>query len=322
MHTLTRWIIAEAIAILPLLFLYNSLLLFIFSIPKFDSLLLYSLLQHTESGPIGLAAYGIYPNASSYSINSTEIVGLFNIFNFSANSSNFLKNFFSIQLNSPLKVGNTLIFPQAGFEISNSSVFFVDNLAEIYGKAFTISGKGNLSIVLFNCNSTFVNSSTISPGKLFYAYSSNIVNVSFPIKGKLYMKIKKINPLVIELGGTVNNNSFSDQINTSIYGKAEFMASSKFLLVPTFLNPGAMVSSPEIVFAGSGCGNYVVFHKLNATLSLLYNSSKGLRSFPSFYSVGSDIAEYAYNVTPIFSCVNNSVRFMSGSGFGWISCYG
>jgi hypothetical protein len=319
MHTLTKWIIAEAISIIPLLFLYNYLLLLLMSNPKVDALFLYSVLEESRVGPVGLAAYGIYPNLSTYSINSTEIVGLFNITNFSVYSTQFFQNFFSLQLNAPLAVGSNVIFPQAGLEISNNSVFFVDNLANIYGPAFNVAGRGNLSKVIIGCNSTFVNSSRLY-SKAFYGYASNLVNISLPIRGKLFMKILKINPLQLELGGNVNNYSFADIINTSLKGKANFLASSKFLVVPIFLNPGALTASPELVFAGSGCGNVAIFHYLNASLSLLYLNNNTLKVFPSFYSLGADIAEAAENVTPVFSCKNGAVRFISGYGQGWISC--
>ncbi|MCW1293788.1 MAG: thermopsin family protease [Candidatus Rehaiarchaeum fermentans] len=325
MHTLSKIIIVLSISfVLLLTFLYFFFVYYLLGNTYFDELVLKGMLKlNTNSNfSIGLAAYGICNN-SNYLVNTTSIMSNFTIYNISVESTEFNSNYSSLQLNAPIKSSNDVLLLQNALELSNKSFEFVENVLSLQGNV-NLSGEGlkYTSISLSNCSGNVTNSSYINP-EITYIYSGNIYKVSLPIKGFLGIKLLQ-NPLRIEFYGRVNNFTLNQTVITNL-STGFIISSPKFYVVGSKLNPlslGMFYATPEIVFAGSGCGNTAIFHKLNAELSLEYLNNSYL-PFSCYYTEGTNIAEKAYGIFP-YKCINNSVIFSNttniSKSFAYINC--
>jgi thermopsin len=277
------------------------------SIPLTNQPSIIDILEYQMSlsyAPTGIASYGVYNNSGSlsyYIIKTNQIIGYFNISSIKAYNSTFPDHYVaSLQLNVVLQIvtstNNYSLWLQnvIVFITNESSFYFINNIWNFTEKRASI-----------NPNSIDGNGNIYRYKNIRYyalAYPENELTYSLPLAGYLIINISKaVNRVEVSFGYAIlQNGSKVVPFNINYYDKVSIYSQS-LLDAYIFINPYNLTGSghaynAELVFGGGYGGEVTNFISLSAQLALLYNTSSGIKPFPSLYTFGVNTAEAATNL--------------------------
>ncbi|BCU71514.1 thermopsin [Stygiolobus caldivivus] len=285
-------------------------------IPDYVNPFLWILIQHPNAYPTGIASYGVYGNKTTYVINTSSVLGYFNISSLLAyNASQDLVPAYSasLQLNSVLVVNNTdnstwILWPQnVLFFVTNESVvLYHDNVFNMTDPQATLT---NQSIK----GDGYVEVS--QQGGYYYGNynSSPCLTYSLPFAGYLQMNesVIKGKGVLITFSVIVDENGTSSTLSSMTFDKVLVVdpnVSSAYFQVNgrsyTPAGPTSLYGSyydTELIFGGGGSGEITTFKELSAVLGLFYLNNGKYVEFPSYYTFGGDTAEATDNVHVTFT---------------------
>ena len=284
---------------------------------------------------LGVASFGIYNKsgtASSYQIQTNEIVGMVNISSVQVDTPN-AGNYgvsttgFTVQLNAMLVVndGGTSrkvywVQNVPDFETGPSAFSFGD---EIWNNTDSTGFLSNQTITSTNYLSggyVYTTGATrFSSGLSFYSYSMNNATYGLPLKFGLLMTETLVprTGVVVQVGYRLLANGSAVSSTTVWFDTVTVhdpdAQSAYFEVSGSETPPTGLYYDAELVFAGEGNLESAYFTKLDAALGLFYQdgSSQLLSSFPSFYGFSGDTGEAASNLIETYS--NGVVHLAPGT---------
>lgn len=285
---------------------------------------------------MGVASFGIYNRsgiASSYQIQTNELVGLANIssvqvYTPDANRYGVSTTGFTVQLNAMLVVNDGGTSSRKVYWVQNVPDFETGPAAlsfgdEIWNNTDASGFLSNQTITSANFqNGGFVyttGATRFSSGLSFYSYALNNATYSVPLKFGLLMTAALVSGtgVLVQFGYRIlaNGSAVSSSVVwfDSVTIRDPAAQSAYFEISGSETPPTGLYYDAELVFAGEGNMESAYFTQLDATLALFYQNggSRVLSSFPSYYGFSGDTGEAAANLVEVYS--NGVVHLAPGS---------
>ncbi len=263
--------------------------------------------------PVGIADYGVEQSSGvvlPYEVTTTGVVGSAKIYSLGAYNSTppaqIDKDGASLQLNVMLQVNTT----------RGEYTYWLQNVPSFRTAVHTTYFQSeifNESLPNANLSSTLVTGG----GKLYpsgsqntYIFDTAVTSYTLPYSVELLItESQSANGVTIKYGYTITANGSPVQGSTVYYDIAVITepggVSSSGIVVDGYKKtPFGSFYDAELVFCGEGNSEATTFTQMNATLSMLYQTTGALVQPRSLYEFGSDTAESAYNLRTSYTSGN------------------
>ena len=283
----------------------------------------------SEPAPMGIADYGVGPNNSPYSYNTTSFLGSVNISSLQVSGSN--GDSMTFQLNVNLKFGT------AG---GNTYVYWIQDVAFVdtsngpsSGEIQFIDNVWNMSSVSANMlPSSITGNGTVSStsGGYYYDVASsslpgNLAFLTYPssLKLKVVSYEKDYEGILVPAVAFMYNDGYGWQTYDNV--RFQFATSlsydNGFVVSGYQYNPYGTFYDAELIMGGPGGGSSTTDLSSNLDLSLEFNNGFNYQEITNAYDFGSDTAETISNVDEFGSYhISDGQLFLNAvNGFGELS---
>ena len=253
----------------------------------------------SEPAPMGIADYGIGPNNSAYSYNTTSFLGIIKIGDLSVKNSTTQSPNLTFQLNVNLEFqysGATYVYWVQDVAFLNSAtdtVYFIDNI-------------WNMSAYQANMhNSTVSGNGTIYPanGVLFYYdyASSSLPGAYVNLKTPMTIQLK-VDSMLNSTGSPGVVFQYQDGFGWQTYDNVNFSFAKSvsndpgFVVNGTTSEPSGGFFDSELILGGPGGGSSTTDITSNVNLELQYWNGNNYQEISNAFNYGSNTGESINNV--------------------------
>lgn len=249
-----------------------------------------------EPAPFGVVDYGIGPNFTRYTLNTTQFLGIVHIDYL--NASSFYDNSVSFQLNVVLnyKANNHTyalwIQNVAIYSTNNETVCFLDNIWNFSSTNAKVQGVIGQGVISEYGTTTYywhpALEAPYSPAKL-------------PLPATFYLLV---NVTTNSLGQPVIYFWFNDgygwiNYDTVTVTNVKNATDVYFLIDGNRVTPAGYYYDAELVMGGPGLGSTAYIYNSSVYLGLKYWNGYNFQGIKNAYPVGADTAEKVNNVIPL-----------------------